>query len=224
MRTLKTSCWKLARAVALSAMARLDPAKDEKQPSPDQPRREPQLDRIERRHKTYYDVYESWVDKLPLSKHDELCGDFAGAVWLFADPQRGRQGEEHWYHENRTNFAGHGCFRDCTFRLSRLKTVVQASTPELAERVRLDTEVDFTVGSMSDFSTTLALAEQGCVRPPESGPTIPPHQNFSVTLRFTPAVAQLLRELRTKVGPGAGWLSIRVEIEGVESRDFYQVL
>jgi len=228
IKMLKTRCWELARDVALAAMNRLDPAEHtptaEPAPRASEPRREPKLDRVDRRHKTYFDVYESWVDKVPLSKRDEISGDLSGVVRLFTDPRRGSHDEEYWYHANRSNFDGFGCFRDCDFRLSGLKVLVQASTPELAERVRLDTEVDFTVGHMSCFSTTLALAEQGCVRPPESGPTITRLQNFDVTLRFAPAVAQMLRELRTKVGPGAGWISIRAEIEGVESRNYYELM
>jgi len=165
--------------------------------------------RYERRHKPYYDTFRSWTDELS----DDWRKDGSGVFRLFVDASRGCQA-------HLCNFEGRGTFPGGeTFIANGMKVEVVASDPTVRERVLAGTQVELSVGSMEMINFALGdLAAQGFPRW-EHPITLTPYQNFYVKLDFSPEAGKLLRELKTKIGPGAGWVSIRVTLDGILKRE-----
>lgn len=164
--------------------------------------------RHEVRHKPYYDTFRSWADEL-LKRHNEKDGDY---FHLFTDPNRCVHGA------HVANYDGRGCFpAGQTFIVKRLSATVTASDEVLAERVRSETYVGLFIGNAEYLEYVLGDAERSPAL--ERDIPITPLQNYYVILRFSPDVTVRLRELKTKVGPGAGWVSIRVTLDGILRRE-----
>lgn len=160
--------------------------------------------RYELRHHPYYDTFESWSDGLTAPYASD-------SFRLFTDAARSVR-------RNVANYDGQGCFGSGTkFVVARMYAVVTASEEKLAERVRLGTNVELAIGNMEYLNFALDDAEHAPTL--EKTIVITPFQNYHVALRFSPEIAALLRELKTKVGPGAGWVSIRVVLDGLLKRE-----
>jgi hypothetical protein len=161
--------------------------------------------RYEERHQPYYDTFRSWTDELPKG-HDD-----SGFFRLFTDTARG-------VHANVAHTDGPGRFPGgAIFVVHKVSVDITASDETLAERVRLGTGVELSIGHMPYLTFQLGDAERAPALLKDI--VIPPYQNFFVMLSFSSEVATLLRELKTKVGPGAGWVSIRVTLDGILKRE-----
>lgn len=150
---------------------------------------------LEQRHQPFDDTWRSWVE----------------------GPKKLRLFLDGMTEEQKSNMMCPGMFpADQGFRIARVEVAIEASSQELQSLFVRETTIKLLVADryMITLRARKALGGMNLLKEIE----ISPRQGFYVELAFGPEAQQAAAALERKVGPGAGWVEIRVTLDGMQTR------
>lgn len=162
---------------------------------------------VDKRDATWWDSFESWKDKVDSSPY----GSGERLSQLFSKPSVDRS---HDYF--------HPPLDGEMVKLNSVRCEVTGSSEELVDLVRNKGVFKLFIGDMEHFMAPVSYINRPDTITFARPLVLPPRQHFYADVNMPSDVVKRISELREKVGPGSGWVSIRIILGVTLIRTWFQ--